>query len=311
MSLYSSLNLFLIKLFTMLVPRWLHAPFAAFWGGLFYLLTPQQRSGLRANLRIVTGRQQVEGLLISSYYKYARNWCDVMLMIQLRGSRLQALIGQRSSSKQLEDALAKGTGAILISPHFGNWELGGLGLADLGYKLNIMTFPEPDEKVNQQREQVRTERGIGVIYVDRHDTSPLAVIEAVNALRRNEIICLIGDRDGSSNTVRLDFFGQPTDIPVGAAYLAMATGAPVLPVFVPLLPDGRYATLMEDPIFFQSSHGHHRQSIKAGMEQLVAVFERYIRQYPDQWYNFFEFWKQDDAMRTEIAGPLDKPAQAS
>ncbi len=59
---------------------------------------------------------------------------------------------------------------------------------------------------------MRTERGIGVIYVDRHDTSPLAVIEAVNALRRNEIICLIGDRDGSSNTVQLDFFGQPTDI---------------------------------------------------------------------------------------------------
>ncbi|ACD95923.1 lysophospholipid acyltransferase family protein [Trichlorobacter lovleyi] len=300
MSLYSSLNLFFIKLFTMLVPRWLHAPFALFWGTLFYLLTPRQRRGMRANLRIVTGRRQVERLLIASYYKYARNWCDVMLMIQLRGDRLQALIGQRSSGKALDDALAKGSGAILVSPHFGNWELGGLGLADLGYKLHVMTFPEPDAKVNQQREQVRTERGIGVIYVDRHDTSPLAVIEAVNALRRNEIICLIGDRDGSSNTVQLDFFGQPTDIPVGAAYLAMATGAPVLPVFVPLLPDGRYATLMDEPIFFQSSHGHHRQSIKAGMEQLVAVFERYIRQYPDQWYNFFDFWA-DTSRKKRIA----------
>ncbi|MCE1227342.1 MAG: lysophospholipid acyltransferase family protein [Geobacteraceae bacterium] len=290
MALYSNLNLFFIHLFTRLVPRWLHAPFALFWGSLFYLLLADKRRGIRANLRVVTGQQDVETLVLSTFYKFSRNWCDVMLMIRLRGSRLQALIGQRSSGHPLEDALAKGSGAILISPHFGNWELGGLGLADLGYKLNVMTFREPDEKVNQQREQVRTERGTGVIYVDRHDTSPLAVIEAVNALRRNEIICLIGDRDGSSNTVQLDFFGQPTDIPVGAAYLAMATGAPVLPVFVPLMPDGRYATLMDEPIFFQSSHGHHRQSIRSGMERLVSVFERYIRQYPDQWYNFFEFW---------------------
>lgn len=300
MALYSSLNLFFINLFTRLVPRWLHAPFAMFWGVLFYLLTPKQRLGMRSNLRVVTGRQQVEWLLISSYYKYARNWCDVMLMIQLHGDRLQALIGHRSSGKPLEEALAKGCGAILISPHFGNWELGGLGLADLGYKLNVMTFPEPDEKVNQQREQVRTERGIGVIYVDRHDTSPLAVIEAVNALRRNEIICLIGDRDGSSNTLQLDFFGQPTDFPVGAAYLAMATGAPILPVFVPLMPDGRYGTLMEESIFIQGIHGQHAQAIRVGMEQLAAVFERYIRQYPDQWYNYFDFWA-DTSRKKRIA----------
>lgn len=300
MALYSNLNLFFIHLFTRLVPRWLHAPFALFWGGLFYLLLADNRRGIRANLRVVTGQQNVETLVLSTFYKFSRNWCDVMLMIRLRGSRLQALIGQRSSGQPLEDALTKGSGAILISPHFGNWELGGLGLADLGCKLNVMTFREPDEKVNQQREQVRAERGIGVIYVDRHDTSPLAVIEAVNALRRNEIICLIGDRDGSSNTVQLDFFGQPTDIPVGAAYLAMATGAPVLPVFVPLMPDGRYATLMDEPIFFQSSHGHHRQSIRSGMERLVSVFERYIRQYPDQWYNFFEFWA-DTSRKKRIA----------
>ena len=163
MALYSNLNLFFIHLFTRLVPRWLHAPFALFWGGLFYLLLADKRRGIRANLRVVTGQQDVETLVLSTFYKFSRNWCDVMLMIRLRGSRLQALIGQRSSGHPLEDALAKGSGAILISPHFGNWELGGLGLADLGYKLNVMTFREPDEKVNQQREQVRTERGIGVI----------------------------------------------------------------------------------------------------------------------------------------------------
>ena len=62
MAIYSSLNLFFIKLFTILVPRFLCPPFALFWGGLFYLLLPGARRSIRANVRVVTGRERVERL---------------------------------------------------------------------------------------------------------------------------------------------------------------------------------------------------------------------------------------------------------
>ena len=291
MILYSSLNLFFIKLFTILVPRRLFPPFTFFWGGLFYLLLGEKRRAVRSNLRVVTGGSDVEPLVFSTFRKFGQNWCDVMLMIRLQGKKLQALIGSRSSGRPLDEALAAGNGAILVSPHLGNWELGGLGLADLGYTVNVLTFREPDEKVNALREAVRSERGIRFIYVDRDDTSPLAIIEAVNALRRNEVLALLGERDGSSHTISLDFFGKPTDIPVGAAYLALASGAPVIPVFVPL-ENGKYSTLMDEAIYFSGCHGQHSEAIRSGMQRLVAVFERYIRQYPDQWYNFYDFWEE-------------------
>ncbi|MSN24244.1 MAG: acyltransferase [Geobacter sp.] len=290
MTVYNGISMFFLNLFMLLVPRRVVPPVAFIVGLISYLLAVNQRRGLRANLRVVTGRNNVEALMISALYKYCRNWTDVMLMLRLHGAKLQALIGRRSSQKPLDDALAAGNGAILVSPHFGNWELGGLGLADLGYRLNVLTFREPDEKVNELREKVRGERGIGIIYVDRDDTSPLAIIEAINALRRNEILCLLGERDGSSNTLMINFFGKSTRFPTGAAYLALASGAPVIPVFVPLEGD-RYATLMDEPIYFSGGHGQHAQAIRSGMEKLAAVFERYIKQYPDQWYNFFDFWK--------------------
>lgn len=293
MTVYNSISLFFINLFTRLVPRALFPPVSFLWGMLFYLLLPGKRRGIRDNLRTVTGRRNVELLVISTYYKFARNWPDVMLMMRLRGDELFRLIGRRSSGAPLDEALARGNGAILISPHLGNWELGGLGLADLGYKVNVLTFREPDEKVNELRERVRGERGIGFIYVDRNDTSPLAIIEAVNALRRNEVLALLGDRDGSSHTMTLDFFGRPAQIPVGAAYLSLASGAPVIPVFVPL-ENGRYATLMDEPIYFRGGHGAHGEAIRQGTERLIQVFEKYIRQYPDQWYNFFPYWGRPD-----------------
>ena len=250
------------------------------------------RKSLRTNLSVIKGKTGVEKLVFSTFVNYAQNWCDVMLMMRLQGKKLQNMIGERSCSKPLDEALSAGNGAILVSPHLGNWELGGLGLSDLGYKINVMTFREPDEKVNELREMVRQERGIHFIYVDRQDKSPLAIIEAINALRRNEILALLGDRDGSSNTILMDFFGQPTDFPVGAAYLAIASGAPVIPVFVPYI-DGKYATLMEQAIYFKGGHGEHARAIREGMEKLVKVFEQYISSYPDQWYNFYDFWDKN------------------
>ncbi len=290
MTLYSGLSLFLINLFTHLVPRRLFPLFALLTGWLVYLFVPLQRRGMRENLRIVTGRKSVEWLVLCAFYKYSRNWTDVMLMIRLRGERLFRLIGHRSSSRPLDHALAAGAGAILVSPHLGNWELGGVGLAEMGYKLNVMTFREPDEAVNDLREKFRCERGIGIIYVDRNDSSPLAIIEAVNALRRNEIVVLLGERDGSSHTLLLDFFGRSTEIPVGAAYLALTSGAPVIPVFVPL-EGGSYSTYMEEPIYFAGKHGEHAAVIREGTQRLLRVFEQYIRRYPDQWYNFFPYWR--------------------
>lgn len=296
MALYSNLNLFFIKLLTILVPRILYPLFAFLWGGLFYLALPGVRRDLRKNLRVVTGRRPVERLVFATIYKFGLNWCDIMLMMRLRGPRLLKLVGRQTGQKPLDDALAAGRGAILISAHLGNWELGGLGLAEKGYPMNMLTFREPDEKMNRQRETIRRERGINLIYVDREASSSLAIVEAVNALDRNEVLSILGDRDGSSHTMALDFFGRQTPIPLGAAYLALASGAPVIPVFVPL--EGNlYAAIMEEPIYFQGERDQRERVILEGTQQILRVFERYIGSYPDQWYNFFDYWGAENPSR--------------
>ncbi len=305
MTLYNSLNLFFIKLLTIVVPRAVFPPCAFLTGGLFYLLLTEKRRAIRANIRIITGREKVERLVLATYYKFALNWTDIMLMTRLTGRKLDRLMGRRTSSRPLDEALAAGKGAILISPHLGNWELGGLGLAAMGYRLNFMTFREPDEKVNELREEVRGRHGINFIYVDRNDTSPLAIIEAANALRRNEVLALLGDRDGSSHTATFSFFGRPAQIPLGAAYLALATGAPVIPVFVPL-EAGRYATIMEEPVHFSGQRVDRERAIREGTEKLLRVFEHYLSTYPDQWYNFYDYWGEKQAQvqgsRFEVRG---------
>ncbi|MFH1027635.1 MAG: acyltransferase, partial [Pseudomonadota bacterium] len=94
MTVYNGISMFFLNLFTILVPRRIVPPIAFVSGLVTYLLATRQMRGLRSNLRVVTGRKKVELLMISCLYKYCRNWTDVMLMLRLHGSRLQALIGR-------------------------------------------------------------------------------------------------------------------------------------------------------------------------------------------------------------------------
>lgn len=287
--LYNRLTISLIRGLTQTVPRSLHPPVAVVTAALFYAVLKGQRRGIRANLRVVTARDRVERLVFSTFYKYARNVTDSILVMHRPGPELQALIGSDSGTEHLDAALARGCGAIMVSPHLGSWELGGLKLAEGGYALNVLTYPEPDGHANLLREEVRRERGVRFIYVDRDSSSPLAVIEAVNALRRNEIVLIMGDRDGSSHSVQFQFFGRPVRMPVGAGFLATVTGAPVLPAFV-VYERGRYRTVLEEPIYVEKARGTQRQALRGATEKILQVFERYISQYPDQWYNFYDYW---------------------
>jgi KDO2-lipid IV(A) lauroyltransferase len=74
----------------------------------------------------------------------------------------------------------------------------------------------------------------------------------------------------------------------------MASGATVLPAFIVRLPDGRYRAIVEEPLTIDSD-GDRDSAVRRNIQRYVAILERYVRQYPDQWYCFYPFW--DDPSR--------------
>jgi KDO2-lipid IV(A) lauroyltransferase len=74
----------------------------------------------------------------------------------------------------------------------------------------------------------------------------------------------------------------------------MASGATVLPSFIVRMPDGRYRAIVEEPLAVES--GDDRDAaLRRNLERYVAILERYVSEYPDQWYCFYPFW--DDPSR--------------
>ncbi len=280
---------------SILIPRPLQKFVTIGVGDLFYLLMRRTRMAVERNLEVI-GRgqfspQKISRLTRKTFRNYGQYLLDYMVIDRITSSNKGEVIGGELGIEYMARALRKGRGAICITPHLGNWEMGGLLLAFRGGTLNVLSLDEPDARTKAFRGRFRHAKGIKEIYIKPGAENPFSTIELVKALRNNEIVAMLGDREDSPNTIDVDFFGRRTRFPMGVGILAMMTGAPVLPVFVVMEANRKYWGIIEKPIYFDGSRrGERARVIREGMEEIARVFEDYIRQYPDQWYNFYSYW---------------------
>ncbi len=289
--------LFLFQFCSTLIPRFVQKFFSVVVGDLFHLLMRKTRVSVRKNIEGVSrgrwSKEKVNVLTRKTFQNYGQYLLDYMVMHRLRPSNKDRWVEEEVGEDYMMEALRSGNGVICVTPHLGNWEIGGLLFSFRGGKLNVLTLDERDLNTKSFREEMRRGRGIKNLYIDPNDDSPMAILDVVKALRRNEIVAMLGDRIESQKTMVFDFFGKETPFPMGVAILAMATGAPVLPVFVVMERNRKYRGIIEAPIHFSTISRENREVvIQRGMEKLVKKFEEYIAKYPDQWYNFYSYWKE-------------------
>jgi KDO2-lipid IV(A) lauroyltransferase len=290
--------LFLFQFCSTLIPRSIQKFFSVVVGDLFYALMRRTRGYVRKNMegigQGVWSERKIDRLTRQTFQNYGQYLLDYMVMHRLRPSNKDQWVEEEVGGHYMAEALRAGKGVICITPHLGNWEIGGLLFSFRGGRLNVLTLDERDRNTKSFRETMRARRGIKNVYIDPNDDSPMAILDAVKALRRNEIVAMLGDRIESQKTMVFDFFGKKTPFPLGVAILAMTTGTPVLPVFVVMEKSRKYRGIIEAPIYFDGSSREEREkTLREGMEKLVKIFEDYIVRYPDQWYNFFDYWKKD------------------
>jgi lauroyl/myristoyl acyltransferase len=256
------------------------APRAAGW-------FPAERARVAANLARVRPQASAaeRAALVDELFRHFAICFADLVSTNRREDRPDRLVGHIEGDEYLRAADAQGRGLVLVTAHFGNWELGGrLLAARLGRPTHVVVAPEADPEVE------RFLRGgpAPVRFVRRGD--PTAVLPLVAALRRNEVVALQGDRAlGTRGDALVDFFGTPAPFPLGPFVLARAAGAPVVPAFCLLGRARRYTVVMAPPIHVTAG------GETAALAQWVGVLETMVRRAPEQWFNFFDVWSVPSA----------------
>ena len=276
-----------------MVPRPLHRFFASLGNHLVFSAFKKVREDVKQNMRVISrGRyseKEVSHLAKRCFQNYCHKLLDYMSMHRLNSSNKRKWVEKEIGEENLVNALAGGKGVICVTPHLGNWELGGYVLASKGYPINILTLQENSRYLFRYEEKLRKKVRIHTIMIDPKEKPNLAILEIARRLRRNEIVAMVADRIYEGQGVEIDFFGQSTLFPTGAVQLALETGAIIIPVFVILKQKMRYWGIIGEPIPIRMN-ADREEAVNQGVQEIAKKFEEMISRYPDQWFNFFSYW---------------------
>lgn len=190
---------------------------------------------------------------------------------------------------QFLDLAAKEEGFVQLSAHIGNYEIAGYTLVCENKRLNALVFSGEKASVMRNRDKMFANTNIRMIAISP-DMSHLFEID--KALGDGEIVSMPADRiSGSPKSVELDFLGAKAKFPFGSFSVATMRGLNVLAVNVMKSSATAYK-IYAAPLHYDKSATRQEQ-IRQLSQSYVAELEKRVRQYPTQWYNYFEFWELD------------------
>jgi lauroyl/myristoyl acyltransferase len=138
--------------------------------------------------------------------------------------------------------------------------------------------------------------GVGRVLLGDGTNEAFSPIPLVHALRQNQFVALLTDRDSASRACPVDFFAGRMAMPTGAAVLAYVTGAPILPVYV--VRNGRLGyEAAHEPTIDPADYRHlpRDEAVAAMTRTMAQAFERIIGSHVEEWYNFFPEWMEEEA----------------
>lgn len=270
----------------------------------FFALAPAYRSAIRQNMSIVLGRPPDHPETDRLAWRMARNhayaWVDFFFYGQRPPEVALAQLETLEGAEHMDRALQGG--AILLTAHAGNFELGSLLLRHRGLQLHTVYHPDRFQAVERLRARIRAQGGVVGIPVDGRGFSTLPLLKH---LREGRAVGMQGDRDFNLQGRPLPFFGRPVHFPKGPWELAAMTGAPVIVSFFRTDERRRFHATFYEPIHVRGERGERHASIEAGMARYVTLLESLVRQHPDQWYCFYPFW--DDPLRKASTASKPEP----
>ncbi len=222
-----------------------------------------------------------------SFAEYARYWVDGARLPYETEGGVRSRFTLFEGMEHLRAAKAAGHGMVMALPHVGSWEWGGYWLALEGMPMTAVVERVEPERLFEWFVGLRASMGLTAVPLGDGSSGAL-----VRALKANEVAGLVSDRDLGGTGVEVEFFGERTRLPAGAATLALRTGAPLIPVVVYSGPGNGHTAVVHAPIDTGRT-GTLRDDVLRVTQALATSFEHDIRSRPEQWHIYQANWPSD------------------
>lgn len=225
-------------------------------------------------------------LLILNYYRLGQTIIDKIAIGNGMKDKYSFIF---ENYDEFLDILNSDKEVIIIGAHIGNWEIGTPFFDDYGKKINIVMYDAEYQKIKDILKENSAYSNYKVIPVNQDDIAH--VFQIKEALENKEYVCFQGDRFvNQEKLLQADFLGKEAKFPLGPYLIATKLGTHVVFYFAmrEKKMTYRFHFIFAEPI--PKKKGVKQEQIL--LEQYVKALDEVIRKYPEQWFNYYDFWKK-------------------
>jgi len=280
----------ILTIFTVmgLVSRRTSVKISVLLGKVWFVIDKRHRNVAISNLTLAFGSEmnqaKIKQLARRVFCCIAQIIFDIGLMVRLSDSEFSKFF-RIYGLHYLESAYKKGKGVLMLTGHFGSWELLTVATAKLGYPMSAIYRPLDFKPLDRFFIELRSRYG-AKLYPKKNAMRPI-----LRGLKSGELVGILLDQVAHPNAgVYVDFFGKPACTNKGLALIALRTEAPVLPVF--LLREAKGYRVEFGPEVPVIRTGDKEKDIELNTRQYNRVLESFIVRYPEQWFWVHNRWKK-------------------
>ena len=281
--------------------RWLPEAVAfgigALAGRVSHALAGDTRRRVRDNLARVVDADDLDTVVAAAFQSYARYWVESFRAADIGVEETHERT-VTSGFSHLDGVLEEGRGVVVLLAHHGSWDMAARWAESHGYHLAVVAEMLRPRQLFERFVRLREAIGLEVVPLAREDRGGFAAGERSDGNSRgpsvagrlsavldaNHLVGLLTDRDLSGRAPLVDFFGEPTRIPLGPAVLATRKNAPIVPITMMQRPGRRWHLHIAAPIRPEG------RSVRDVHRDVVAALEDIIRLDPAQWHAFQPMW---------------------
>ena len=181
----------------------------------------------------------------------------------------------------LEEGRRRRRGVILLTAHMGNWEVGAALIRRMGFPVTVLALPHDDPHMDRLFNAQRRRCGVNVVPVGSEGAR-----RGLQSLRDGGLVGLLGDQVFTEDGVAVPFCGSRLLLPRGPAVLSLRSQAPIVPTFLIREGPWKFQLRFEPPIWPPPARQPTDESVLGLVQGYAAVFEGYLRRFPEQWLMF-------------------------
>lgn len=166
------------------------------------------------------GGRQTDRIIRESYKNFCRSMVEFALLPRIKDRTVDYVLFD--GKEELSQLVENNTGALLVTGHFGSWELLGAGLVEAGIPLDFLVGEQTNSSTDEFINGIRAAMGIGIIHMG------VAARGIIKSVKGGRMVAMLSDQDAGKSSVIVDFFGNPAATPQGIAAFALKLKCPII-----------------------------------------------------------------------------------